>query len=184
MGKLAQKTYRLLDGEAIDLGDLSPQEAAFLADLRKMAREGVSYFEIYRTALGPGSLALNGRSRVDRRLAETPLYRAAEDMATRSGIEQGLILAPRHEALRITAPTDASMMSVTQAADLIGVSRAAVYKAIERGALGALHVGNVTLVDRAAAAEYRDHREAEIERPRARGRSSATRAGSRSARQA
>lgn len=157
---------QLLDGRSVDLGTLDVHRRAFLADLDKMVRQGVSYFEIYRTALGPGSLALQGRGRVDRKLAESPLYLVAQDIATRAGIEQGLILAPQHERERSKAPTDGSMISVTQAAEVIGITRAAIYKAIERKTLAAMRIGNVTVVDRRAALEYKDGRDAT--RPRRR----------------
>jgi excisionase family DNA binding protein len=47
------------------------------------------------------------------------------------------------------------MISVTQAAELIGITRAAVYKAIEKHTLRALHIGNVPVVERASALPYR-----------------------------
>jgi excisionase family DNA binding protein len=153
--------YRLLDGRAIDLRGLTARERAFLADLQKMVKADISYFEIERVAVGPGSPALGGRSRVDTHIAGTPLYLAAEDIATRAGIEQGLVLAPEHEAERAAAPSDGSMISVAQAAELIGVSRTAVYKAIEKGTLRATRIGNVTVVDRAFALAYREHRRVE-----------------------
>jgi len=156
--------YRLLDGRLVDLRDLDARERAFFADLRKMARQDISYFEVERTALGPGSPALRGRNHVDRRLAETPLYLAAQDLVTRLGIKQGLILAPEYEHERAKFPTDRSMISAVQAADLIGISRAAVYKAIEKGTLRALHIGNVTVVERKSAEAYRDRRNSEPER--------------------
>ncbi len=158
MAKKAPRKRVLLDGRPVELGALDARQRAFLADLEKMRRQGVSYFEIYRAALGPGSLALQGRARVDRKLAASPLYLAAQDIATRAGIEQGLILAPEHERARSKAPTDGSMISVTQAAALIGITRAAVYRAIERNALRAMRIGNVTIVDREAAVAYRDRR--------------------------
>jgi len=158
MTKKASKQRVLLDGHPVDLGTLDARQRAFLIDLEKLGRQGVSYFEIYRVALGPGSLALQGRTRVDRKLAGSPLYLAAQDIATRAGIEQGLILAPEHERERPKAPTDSSMISVTQAAALIGITRAAVYKAIENKALPALHIGNVTVVDREAAVAYKNGR--------------------------
>ena len=99
----------------------------------------------------PGSPALQGRGRVDQKLAHSPLYLAAQDIATRAGIEQGLILAPQHEHERSKVPTDGSMISVTQAAALVGITRAAVYKAIARKTLAAMHIGNVTVVNRHAA---------------------------------
>jgi hypothetical protein len=110
-------------------------QRSFLADLEKMKKQAVSYFEIYRTALGSGSPALAGRARVDKRVTGSDLYQVARDIATRAGIEQGLILAPQHEGERANASADASMISVTQAAELIGITRAAVYKAVQKGAL-------------------------------------------------
>ena len=158
MAKKLSKKHRLVDGRVIELGSLDARQRSFLADLEKMGRQGVSYFEVYRAALGPGSLALEGRSRVDKKLAESVLYMTAQDIATRTGIEQGLILAPEHEAQHEKAPANASMISVTQAAGLIGITRAAVYKAIEKKAVRALHIGNVTVVDRASALGYKSAR--------------------------
>lgn len=138
---------------------LSSRERAFLRDLRRMAEEDISYFEIARTAVGPGSPALLGRSTIDRRTAASPLYVAAEDIATRAGISQGLILAPEHQHLRDQFPTDGSHISASQASDLIGISRAAVHKAIKAGTLDALRIGNVTVVNRKSAQAYRERRE-------------------------
>ena len=158
MAHVRAKPYVLLDGRRVALNGLDAHERRFFTDLQKMARQGVSYFEIYRSAVGPGSVALGGRNHVDRQLARNPLYLAAADLATRAGIKQGLILAPEFEAERQKAPRDGSMISVLQTATLIGISRAAVYKAIERGTLRALRIGNVTIVDRKAATEYREQR--------------------------
>ncbi|HVE81735.1 MAG TPA: helix-turn-helix domain-containing protein [Myxococcales bacterium] len=166
MARATSRKYALLDGRQVSLDGLDARERAFLADLEKMVRRGISYFEIYRAAVGPGSVALGGRNRIDRRTAQSPLYLVAMDLATRAGIKQGLILAPEHEGERARAPADGSMISVAQAADLIGISRAAVYKAIEKGALRSRRIGNVTIVDRASAAAYRERRSGTVqERP-------------------
>jgi hypothetical protein len=165
------KKYVLLDGRTVPLGSLAARERAFLADLGKMKRQGVDYFEIYRTALGPGSPALEGHNRVNRQLIESPFYLAARDIATRAGIEQGLIVAPEYEEeWAAKAPRDFSMISVTQAATLIGITRAAVYKAIEKKAIASLRIGNVTVVNRASAVEYKRAREAAEASPSARPR--------------
>jgi excisionase family DNA binding protein len=148
------KKYQLLDGNELDLSELEVSEQEFLKSLKKLGRSGVSYFEVYRVALGPGSLALQGKNRVDQELVVSPLYLAARDIATRIGIEQGLILAPEHQTARAEAPKNASMMSVTQASALLGMTRAAVYKAIERGDIKALRVGNVTVAERASVLAF------------------------------
>ena len=149
----------LVSGQEIGL-DLDGRERDFLRSLKAMARRGVSYFEIARIAVGPGSPALRGRARVTREIVESPLYLAARDVATRAGMAQGLILAPKHEKLREQIPTDSSLMSVVQAADLMGMSRAAVYKAIRAGRIAARRYGNVTLVERQSAIRCRDRRRA------------------------
>ncbi|MGH9399974.1 MAG: helix-turn-helix domain-containing protein [Thermoanaerobaculia bacterium] len=159
------KTYTLLNGKTLDLSELSPAEGAFLRGLRRMTENDISYFEICRSAIGPGSPALRGRQTIDRRTAATPLYLAAEDIATRAGIQQGLILAPEFEHLRAQFPTDGSHISAAQAADFIGISRAAVYKAINAGTLQALRIGNVTVVNKKSAVEYRQRRESGVEQP-------------------
>lgn len=159
------KTYTLLNGKTLTLGDRSPAEGAFLRDLHRMVEQDISYFEIARTAIGPGSPALRGRQTIDRRTAATPLYLVAEDIATRAGIEQGLILAPEFEHLRSQFPTDGSHISAAQAANLIGISRAAVYKAINARTLQALRIGNVTVVNKKSAIEYQQRRESATEQP-------------------
>lgn len=155
------KSYRLLDGRAVDLQELDAREQAFVRDLQKMSRQRVNYFEVYRAATGPGSLALRGRNRIDRNIVESPIYLVARDVATRVGIQQGLILTPEHARQRAAAPQDASMISASQAADLIGISRAAIYKAIDKGALKAVRLGNVTVVERVSALAYSERRRSE-----------------------
>jgi len=153
------KAHRLLDGVIVALTDLTPTEKDFLKTLGKMAKGGSSYFDIYRFALGPGSPALQGRNRVDKALVGTPLYRVAEDIATRAGIAQGLILAPEHETKRVLAKEIEEPLSVPQAAAVIGITRIAAYKAIKEGRLTHVKIGNVLLVRRADAETFRRSRE-------------------------
>lgn len=153
-------SHRLLNGAKVSLGDLSSRERDFLRTLTKIVAERVSYFEVYRLALGPGSPALQGRTRVDGVLVKTPLYLVARDIATRAGIQQGLILAPEHESERRDAERIESPISVAQAAEIIGISRVAAYKAVQEGRLASEKVGNVFVVRRADAEAYKRTREA------------------------
>lgn len=152
------KVHTLLDGREIDACALGKRGMAFLDGLRRMADEGLSYFEILRMAIGPGSPALEGRSTVNAPLAESPLYLVARDIATRAGIKEGLILAPEHESMRASVPRDSSFISVTQTANLIGVSRSAVHQAIDGGKIKTQRFGHVLLVLRASAEEYQRER--------------------------
>jgi len=149
------KSHKLLTGETVALGDIDGRDAAFLKNLQRMAKAGVSFFEVERIAIGPGSPALQGWSRVTPEIVRSPLYRVARDIATRAGIAEGLILAPENERERGRVPVDRSMMSVTQAANTLGISRSAVHKAIQQRRLAAQRYGNVVLVDRAAVARYK-----------------------------
>lgn len=150
--------YELLSGDLIHLRDAKAHEVAFLRNLQRMAKAGVSFFEIERVAIGPGSPALQGWSRVTREIIRSPLYRVAADIATRAGIAEGLILAPEHEGGREEIPADRSLMSVTQAATTLRISRAAVHKAIQQKRLAAQRYGNVVLVSRAAVLGYKQGR--------------------------
>jgi excisionase family DNA binding protein len=154
------KRHKLLSGETVGLEELDTRDVAFLKNLRRMAKDGISFFEVERVAIGPGSPALRGWSRVTAELVESPLYRVASDIATRAGIAEGLILAHKHEQKRGQIPADGSLMSVTQAANTLGISRAAVHKAIQQKRLVALRYGNVILMSRDAVERYRQARAA------------------------
>jgi len=152
------KRYRLLCGETVSLEGLEVRDVAFLKNLQRMAKDGISFFELERVAIGPGSPALQGWSRVTREIVSSSLYRVAADIATRAGIVEGLILAPEHEDKRTQVPADRSLMSVTQAANSLGISRAAVHKAIQQKRLAAQRYGNVILVSRDAVQQYKKQR--------------------------
>jgi excisionase family DNA binding protein len=53
---------------------------------------------------------------------------------------------------------DRSLMSVTQAANVLGVSRAAVHKAIQQKRLPSQRYGNVVLVSREAVLRHKRRR--------------------------
>lgn len=152
------KRHKLLSGETIGLEDVEARDVAFLKNLQRMATSGISFFELERVAIGPGSPALQGWSRVTPEIVSSPLYRVAADIATRAGIAEGLVLAPEHEDKRSQIPADRSLMSVTQAANRLGISRAAVHKAIQQKRLAAQRYGNVLLVNREAVLRYKRER--------------------------
>ena len=152
------KRHKLLSGETVSLGDVEARDIAFLKNLQRMAKDGISFFELERVAIGPGSPALQGWSRVTREIVSSPLYRVAADIATRAGIAEGLILAPEHEGKRTQVPADRSLMSVTQAANTLGISRAAIHKAIKQRRLAAQRYGNVILVTREEVLHYKQDR--------------------------
>ena len=151
--------YKLISGDNVDLAELDDNEKRFLSKLWEMKEEREDYFEIYRTAIGPGSPVLHGGSTLLLQYAESELYLVAIDIATRAGIEQDLILDPQYKNKLSEVPKDGSYISVVQASDLIGVSRAAVYKAISSERLKSIQIGNIFLVEKASAIEFRKGRE-------------------------
>jgi excisionase family DNA binding protein len=153
------KRYTLLSGQTVTLEGIDARELAFLKNLRRMAKEGASFFEVERVAIGPGSPALQGWSRVTPEIVSSPLYRVASDITARAGIAEGLILAPSHEHKRSQIPADRSLMSVTQAATTLGISRSAVHKAIQAKRLAAKRYGNVVLVKRDAVKAFKRGRQ-------------------------
>lgn len=51
--------------------------------LQKLVIEGINYFDIWRLALGPGALPLQGRNHVTKEILETPFYLIARDIVSR-----------------------------------------------------------------------------------------------------
>ncbi|OGF67598.1 MAG: hypothetical protein A2Y62_18025 [Candidatus Fischerbacteria bacterium RBG_13_37_8] len=146
--------YKMLSGKIIELERLSSFEKIFLKELRHMIKNDESYFDVIKFAVGPGSPALQGKKCFDQKILKSPLYLAARDMALRHGIKQHVILAPQHENLKTKMPADPSKLSLIQAARLIGISRKAVMEAIDKNKIKPIRIGNVILVEKAAALKY------------------------------
>ena len=98
-----------------------------------MLDASVSYFKIYKEAVGPESLALQGRMTINQKIADSPLYLAAEDVAREAGYKQELLLPPdQRKDLRASVPKDGSYMIPAAAARLIGITLAEVKDAMEK----------------------------------------------------
>ena len=93
---MTQPSYRLLDGEVVDVGRLPRRDLAYLLDLQRRAMEDENYFDLERAVCGPGAYPLQGSSRVTSAVHRTPLFRVAEDIAYRVGIRQG-VMAPNDD---------------------------------------------------------------------------------------
>ena len=91
-------------------------------------------------------------------IAASAIYRAAHDMADRVGIEQGYLLAPDVER-----PTDLGvdddLLSLAEAAELIGITRPAVHQAVKEERLRGRRVGNAWVIRRADAETFRLNRQ-------------------------
>jgi hypothetical protein len=146
------KTYELLSGEVLSGAELKAREVEFLDGLAKDARQGADYFDLLRRVKGPEALPLRGK-RITPQVANSVVYRVAHDIADRVGIAQGYLLPPN--AHRAGVKQDAELLSLTEAADLIGISRPAAHQALTEGRLAGQRVGNAWVVGRPDAEAFR-----------------------------
>ncbi len=130
--------YELLNGDTLDLSRLPRQDVEFLLDLMQRAMSDEDYFDLERRVCGRGAYPLKDSARVTREVHDTPLFRAAEDIVDRVGIRQGA-LAPEPGDQRV--PTE-DIVSVTEAAEALGITRSAVIKAAQAGRIKGKKIGH------------------------------------------
>ena len=149
--------HKLLEGEVIDTSGFSDAEHRFLKKLSEDGRRGAEYFDLLRRVKGPKALPLRG-GRVTPRIARSAFYRVAHDIADRVGIEQGYLLGPDVES-PAGGGLQQDLLSLTEAADLIGISRPAAHQALVEGRLRGQRVGNAWVVRRADARAFKETRD-------------------------
>ncbi len=118
--------YFTLDGDDVDLGTLRRSDLAFVIDLARRALDGEDSSSIELRVCGRGAYPLRGGRWVTKRIYASPLFRVAQDIAFRAGIQQGRY-AREVRAVR-AAPAKAATRRV---------SRAAARTARTRGSKGA-----------------------------------------------
>jgi hypothetical protein len=161
--------HELLDGEVIDTSAFSDAERRFLKELAQDGRRGAEYFDLLRRVKGPGAVPLRG-GRLTPRVARSAFYRVAHDIADRIGIEQGFLLESGVER-PANGVLHRNLLSLTEAAGVIGISRPAAHQALVEGRLRGQRVGNAWVVRQADATAFKESR-------RDRGARSATKATS------
>lgn len=142
--------YQLLGGDLLDLSALPKKDLEFLLTLMRRAMEDEDYFSLERAVCGPGAYPLKGSARVTREVHDSPLFRVAEDIVDRAGIRQG-VLAPDPDDERV--PTD-DIISVTEAAKQLGVTRSAVIKAAQAGRIKGKKIGHTWALLRRSVESY------------------------------
>lgn len=150
------ETHKLLPGETLNLSKLTEEERAFLRRLAKDAERGADHFDLLRRVKGPKALPLRGGP-ITPAIAASVLYRAAHDIADRVGIEQGYLLAP-DVARSAEANGVGDLLSLTEAADFIGITRPATHQALTEKRLWGRRVGNAWVVARADAEAFKSTR--------------------------
>jgi len=150
------ETQKLLTGETLSHSMLTEEERAFLRRLAKDAERGADYFDLLRRVKGPKALPLHGGP-ITPAIAASVFYRAAHDIADRVGVEQGYLLAP-DVARSVEANVTGHLLSLTEAADLIGITRPAAHQALTEARLRGRRIGNAWVVTRADAETFRKSR--------------------------
>lgn len=143
--------YELLGGETLDLAALPKEDVQFLLDLMRRAMNDEDYFDLERRVCGPGAYPLRGTPRVTREIHDSLLFRVAEDIVDRVGIRQGS-LAPGLGDERV--PTD-DIVSVTEAASALGITRSAVVKAAQVGRIKGRKIGHTWALLRRSVDSYK-----------------------------
>jgi hypothetical protein len=149
----AMETHKLLTGETLDLSKLAEKERGFLRRLAREAERGADYFELLRRVKGPKAIPLRGGP-ITPVIAASALYRVAHDIADRVGIEQGYVLAPA-VAQSVEAAGPGDFLSLTEAADLIGITRPAAHQALVEKRLPGRRVGKAWVVTRTDAEAFK-----------------------------
>lgn len=156
--------HKLLSGNVVQLEGLTSEEAKFLEELQADAgRKDADYFELLRRVKGPDAVPLRG-GRITPEVSRSALYLAAHDIVDRIGIEQGYVLAPD---IKVEVPEDRALLSLTEAAELIGISRPATHQALVEKRLVGWRVGNAWVVDKVDAERFvREKRKRSRSQPR------------------
>lgn len=147
------QTHTLLSGEVLGLSKLTEEERRYIHGLSGDADDGADYFDLLRRVKGPKALPLRGGP-ITPAIAASVVYRVAHDIADRVGIKQGYLLAPGvAESARVDRRAD--LLSLTEAADLIGITRPAAHQAVTEGRLPGRRVGNAWIIAKQDAESYR-----------------------------
>jgi hypothetical protein len=142
--------YRLLDGHIVDLSSVGRKDMGFLLGLMLRAFEEEDYFSLERAVCSRGAYPLKGSPRVTREVHDSELFAVAQDIVFRAGIRQGVIAPARGEP-RI--PSE-EIMSVTDAARKLGVTRSAVIKAARTGRIRGKKIGHTWALLRRSVESY------------------------------
>ncbi len=131
---IREDRYVTRDGRNIDLGEMPEPDALFLRWLDARAGAGESYAMLLPSVSGPGGYLAANLVEMDPDLRRRPVYRATLDLLARVARRDGIRL-PKG------AFEGGGVHSVTDVARDLGISRAAVVRAIQEGRLAAYRMG-------------------------------------------
>jgi len=143
--------YEMLNGEKLSIGWLEPSEIQYLERIKELADADDDYFTLLRMVRGREARTLtNFGGIVTPEACQSVFFRVASDIAERVGIRQGRSLLS--EQLKLDP--NASLLSMTETAKLIGKSRQMVHLALIKGKIRGWRVGAAWIVDAGSALRY------------------------------
>jgi len=148
-------SYELLSGEKLSTGWLSENDNKWLEELKQNVANDDDYFILLRSVRGLGAYPLKGAERLTPEVAQSVLFRVAQDIVERTGIRQGYSLPPG-SGLEDIGNKD--LLSTPEAAEIIGITRAGIHHALINGRLRGWKVGSGWVLLRADVLRYRDRR--------------------------
>jgi hypothetical protein len=114
-------TYTTIEGQVIDLTDLSPEERAFFERCYAAYRDNMPWLDFSLLAQGEENPIVCAAGKVTRAVMAHPLYMAVRDLEDRVGLRQGE-LEPLPGQRWDTDPVDDQWLRVGEAAERKGVT--------------------------------------------------------------
>lgn len=124
-----------LDGNVIDLHNLTDDEFAFYNQCLTAYKSNIPRAEFLKLMQDPGNPLMKGNHFITKKIAQTDLYQAVQDLEDRLAIAQGK-RAPNPGDLVDEEPAQKDeFVTANTAAQKAGVSATAIIKAIREGRL-------------------------------------------------
>lgn len=143
--------YETLRGEKLSIGWLTEPEIKYLEDLKEAVDSGDDYFDLLKRVRDVNAMPLaEFGGKVTPEAVQTIFFQVAADIVERAGVQQGRSLAPGDNRL----DPESKILSMSEAAKLIGKSRQAVHLALTRGKILGWRVGSAWIVDVKSALRY------------------------------
>ncbi|MHC4298790.1 MAG: helix-turn-helix domain-containing protein [Planctomycetota bacterium] len=151
-----ENIYEFLSGEQVSTKRFCKQDREWLRQMKEDASDNADYFILLRSVRGLGAYPFKGSEKITAEIAQSALFRIADDIVRRVGVRQGAVLASG-DWLDVTEENP--VVSGPEAADIIGITRSAVHKALSDGRLRGWVVGTMWVLSRADVLNFKRKRE-------------------------
>jgi hypothetical protein len=148
--------YEFLSGEKVSIKRFCKQDREWLNQLKENSKGNCDYFILLRSVRGRGAYPRKGYWDLKPEIAQSTLFRVADDIVKRVGVRQGIVLQYGDE-LDFTGENP--LVSGPEASEIIGITRSAVHKALSDGRLRGWVVGTTWVLFRADVLSFKRKRE-------------------------